>query len=63
MELDGLPLATFVEALRARGLKAGPNPYPPLHLLPYFGKGFDLYTGGRGPLVEGWEATRQATSR
>jgi dTDP-4-amino-4,6-dideoxygalactose transaminase len=54
-QLGGLPLARFAEALTASGLKAGPSPYPPLHTLPYFAEGFDLFTRGRGPLIEGWK--------
>jgi len=53
-EQGGRPLADFVQAVNARGVTAGRNPYPPLHLLPYFARGFDLYTGNRGVLVEGW---------
>ena len=48
-------MAQFVQAVNAHGITAGPNPYPPLHLLPYFARGFDLYTGGRGVLAEGWK--------
>lgn len=50
----GADLAAYVDALNARGLQAKPNPYPALHTLPYFAKGFDLFTRGRGPLVEEW---------
>jgi len=43
--------AKFASALKAEGVAASTNPYPLLHLLPYFAEGFDLFTGGRGPLT------------
>lgn len=49
-ELGGLPLGTFVDALRQEGMRAGTNPYPLLHTLPLFADGFDIFTRGRGPL-------------
>jgi len=52
-ELGGLPRDAFVEELRAEGLPAGTdNGYPLLHTLPFFAKGFDLFTRNRGPLVK-----------
>jgi len=51
----GIPLARFVECLNERGVPARGNAYPPLHMLPYFAKGFDLFTRGRGPLGDGWK--------
>ncbi len=48
---NGRTVAALVEALNAEGVKAGTNPYPLLHLLPYFAEGFDLFGGGRGPLA------------
>jgi dTDP-4-amino-4,6-dideoxygalactose transaminase len=57
-ELGGAPLSAFVESLKAHGLNAGASPYPLLHSLPYFAKGFDLFKGGRGVLCEGWEGYR-----
>jgi len=47
----GKSAAVFVEALKKAGVKANLNSYPLLHLLPYFAKGFDLFTGNRGPLA------------
>lgn len=47
-------MTDFVRAARERGLAVSPNSYPPLHTLPYFARGFNLYTGGRGVLAEGW---------
>lgn len=49
-ELGGLPREKFVEALQAEGANVGPCRYPLHHLLPLFAKGFDFYTGNRGPL-------------
>jgi perosamine synthetase len=54
-QLGGVTLEKFAGALTNRRLKAHPSNYPALHTLPIFAKGFDLFTGGRGPLVEGWE--------
>ena len=54
-EIGGVSLETFAEALTARGLSAHRSDYPALHTLPIFAKGFDLFTGERGPLVEGWQ--------
>ena len=46
----GVTAGKFVEALKANGVRANTNPYPLLHLLPYFAEGFDLFPPGRGPL-------------
>ncbi len=51
----GRTAGDFVRALNGEGVKANLNGYPLLHLLPYFAEGFDLVTGGRGPLAEGWK--------
>jgi dTDP-4-amino-4,6-dideoxygalactose transaminase len=50
--------AKFAEALKAEGVAAHTNPYPLLHLLPYFAEGFDLFTGGRGPMTGGYPGYR-----
>jgi len=52
---SGAKAGDFVKALNEVGVKAKLNGYPLLHLLPYFAEGFDLFTGGRGPLAEGWK--------
>jgi dTDP-4-amino-4,6-dideoxygalactose transaminase len=59
-QAGSLTPAAFVEALNAQGVKAGLNPYPLLHLLPYFSEGFDLHGGHRGPLdpAQGWQRYR-----
>lgn len=51
----------LVDALEAAGVKAHRNPYPLLHLLPYFAEGFDLFGGGRGPVAPaaGWRGHRR----
>ena len=54
-ELGGVSIEIFAKALTANGLRAHQSGYPLLHTLPYFSKGFDLFTEGRGPLVEGWK--------
>lgn len=58
-ELGGTNLDAYVARLREGGLDAGASPYPLLHRLPYFAKGFDLFTGGRGPLSEGWQGHKE----
>ncbi|MCG3179688.1 MAG: UDP-4-amino-4-deoxy-L-arabinose--oxoglutarate aminotransferase [Phycisphaerae bacterium] len=52
--VGGASTADYIKACAGRGLKVGASVYPALHTLPYFAKGFDLFTGGRGPLVDGW---------
>lgn len=42
----------FIAALNEEGVAARRCGYPPLHTLPYFAEGFDLYTEHRGPLIE-----------
>jgi len=50
-EESGVDTETLIAALRAEGLPANGNPYPPLHTLPLFRDGFDLFTRNRGPLA------------
>jgi len=57
-ELGGLPKERFCEALTAEGVPATGSPYELLHRLPIFAEGFDLFTGNRGPLIEGWRGYR-----
>jgi len=56
---NGAPANRFVDLLNAEGVKAGLNPYPLLHLLPYFAEGFDLFGGNRGPLGKGYRGYRR----
>ena len=49
-ELHGLSCKDYCAALNAMGLKASIAPYPNLHNLPLFAKGFDVFTRNRGPL-------------
>ncbi len=58
-KLGGVTVTKFGEATTARGLPTGPSGYGPLHKLPLFAQGFDLFTGGRGPLTEGWEGYKE----
>lgn len=57
-EMSGRPAADLIEGLKARGIAAGPSPYEMLHLLPLFAREFDIFTRGRGPLIEGWQGHR-----
>jgi dTDP-4-amino-4,6-dideoxygalactose transaminase len=54
-KLGGVRRSEYIEALAQRGLKTSVSGYPALHTLPFFAKGFDLFTGGRGPLGKGWK--------
>ncbi|MBV7338414.1 DegT/DnrJ/EryC1/StrS family aminotransferase [Chloroflexi bacterium TSY] len=45
---------TMIAALQAEGLPAKRGPYPPLHALPMFRDGFDLFTGNRCGLSNGY---------
>jgi perosamine synthetase len=49
-ELGGYPKEKFLEALQKQGLSDLESAYSPLHSLPLFARGFDLFTRGRGPL-------------
>ncbi len=49
-QLGGYPIEKFLEALQEQGLPDLKSPYSPLHLLPLFSQGFDIFTRGRGPL-------------
>ena len=51
--MGGVAAADFVEAINAKGLSASLKPYPNLHDLPLFAKGFDIFTRNRGPLCAG----------
>jgi perosamine synthetase len=46
----GIEAETFLEHANATGLNATMGPYPNLHDLPLFAKGFDIFTRNRGPL-------------
>jgi dTDP-4-amino-4,6-dideoxygalactose transaminase len=49
-KLDGTPASRCLKAINAQGLNATMTPYPNLHELPLFAKGFDIFTRNRGPL-------------
>jgi perosamine synthetase len=49
-EVGGAPVDKMIEAINRAGVPANPSPYAPLHRLPLFAQGFDLFTGNRGPL-------------
>lgn len=49
-DMNGTPTEVFVDALQRNGLKVETRPYPNLHDLPLFAKGFDVFTRNRGPL-------------
>lgn len=60
-ELQGLSCKAFCCALNEMGLKVSIAPYPNLHNLPLFAKGFDVFTRNRGPLCasEGYTGYRR----
>lgn len=49
-EVMGVTTQEYVARLNARGLQVTTSPYPNLHGLPLFAKGFDIFTRNRGPL-------------
>ncbi len=49
-KLGGRPAGALLQAVNAQGLTATMTPYPNLHELPLFAKGFDIFTRNRGPL-------------
>ena len=53
-ETLGSPVAALIEAIQSKGIPATGSTYQLLHRLPLFGEGFDLFTGDRGPLSDGW---------
>ena len=56
-EMGGLSTNRFIDALNQEGLRVHGNSYPPLHTLPLFADGFDVFTRGRGAPVysrNGW---------
>ena len=52
-EMEGIPTRRLADALNGAGLKVTLSPYPNLHELPLFAKGFDVFTRNRGPLCAG----------
>lgn len=48
--MNGIRTCDYAAALKEAGLSVSMDPYPSLHLLPLFAKGFDLFTRNRGPL-------------
>jgi len=52
-QMNGMSTDQFIEAVNAQGLHVGKSPYPNLHDLPLFAKGFDVFTRNRGPLCAG----------
>jgi dTDP-4-amino-4,6-dideoxygalactose transaminase len=48
--MNGVSTDAFCRALNDAGLKVTRAPYPNLHTLPLFAKGFDVFTRDRGPL-------------
>lgn len=49
-ESGGPPADQFIAAVAKRLAGAGVTPYPNLHELPLFARGFDIFTRNRGPL-------------
>lgn len=48
----GILTESYVNRLKKEGIEARMNPYPNLHDLPLYAKGFDLFTRDRGPLCK-----------
>ena len=57
-EAANLSTESVAKALSMEGVPTQTAPYPLLHKLPLFQKGFDIFTRGRGPLCEGYEGYR-----
>ena len=58
-EAGGAPVEKMIEAINRAGVPANPSPYTPLHRLPLFEKGFDLFTRNRGPLSGDYRGYRE----
>lgn len=58
--MNGVATGDLVKALNEAGLNVAKTPYPNLHELPLFAKGFDVFTRHRGPLLpaEGYQGCR-----
>lgn len=56
-EMGGMSTEQFIASVNAKGLHVGKTPYPNLHDLPLFAKGFDIFARNRGPLCasEGYQ--------
>jgi perosamine synthetase len=52
-DLNGLPFAQYIAALRAEGVPVNARRDPPEHLRALFQQGFDLWGHGRGPIGPG----------
>ena len=48
--MGGVETDAFIAACTQSGLEVTRTPYPDLHTLPLFAKGFDIFTRDRGPL-------------
>jgi len=57
-EAANLSTDSVAKALSMEGVPTQTAPYPLLHQLPLFQKGFDIFTRNRGPLSEGYEGYR-----
>ncbi len=51
--------AELIDALGRAGVTASPSPYPLLHRLPLFARGYDVFGRGRGPLGDGFRPYRE----
>lgn len=58
-EVGGAPVDKMVEAINRAGVPARRSSYQLLHRLPLFAQGFDLFTGGRGPLTGDYPGYRE----
>ena len=57
-EAANLSTESVAKALSNEGIPTQTGPYPLLHQLPLFQKGFDIFTRNRGPLCEGYKGYR-----
>ena len=57
----GPAIGEVIDTLQEKGVSASLSPYPNLHDLPLFAKGFDIFTRNRGPLCasEGYAGYKQ----
>jgi dTDP-4-amino-4,6-dideoxygalactose transaminase len=60
-KMNGMTTESFINNAKERGLNLTWSPYPNLHDLPLFAKGFDIFTRSRGPLCasEGYTGYKQ----
>ena len=58
-QVSGAAIGDVIDALKEAGAPSGRCGYIMLHRQPYFAKGFDLFTSGRGVLIEDYEGYKE----